>query len=417
MSRNAWVILISMVLLVFLVPACGGGDSNTIYTPTATIEVTLTGTPTATSTASPTPAPTQSTGPVKIGGITSWSGAASMSGISLADPIIKVVEKQVKDEGGILGGRDVKVIRYDNRASVSEAVAGCEKLLTADKVSAITFGGVSGAESDVMSTFAEKNKILYVTFGHFEVSDSPKYYTLSATLDYDQLVGAGVDLANKVLHPKTAAFIAVDLADGRRRVPLYKEGLEAAGTKTVYEQYVPMDVVDMSSYVTQIRSKAPDLLIVDSGTSEFFLNTMQAFQEQGGWGDIKVIALPQAEQAKARAGAQGVYVTSMWIPGLTYPGAIKYEHDYAQANDGKMPSASQVYYYNGLWTVIEAIKLAGTDTDLEKIANLARFSGKLEWDSPMGHAHYTAESNGYPQLKAIMTQIVDKKLVAVPIPE
>jgi len=48
---------------------------------------------------------------------------------------------------------------------------------------------------------------------------------------------------------------------------------------------------------------------------------------------------------------------------------------------------------------------------------MARFSGRLEWDTPMGHAHYTADSGGYPQLKALMTQIVDKKLVVVPIPE
>ena len=416
-----WLVAFTVLSLVILaiLTACGGGSDDETSTPaktttpTATSNTTTTATPTAKTS---TPSPTSSGSPIKIGAITSWSGAAAMSGLSLADPIIKTVEWQVKQQGGILGGREVKIVKYDNRASVAEAVAGCQKLMTADKVSVLTLGGVSGAEADAMSTFAEENKILYVTYGAIEVT--PNDFIISASVGYDELVGAVVNLANKLLHPKTVAIIAVDLSDGRRRVPLYKNGLEAAGTKTVYEQYVQIgSMTDMSAYVTQIRSKNPDLLIIDSGTSEFFMNTMQAFQDQGGWGNMKVVGLPQVEQAKARSGAQGVYIASLWVPGLPYPGAVKFEQDYATVNDGKSPSASQVYYYNCFWTAIEAIKLAGTDTDLEKIANMARFSGQLEWDTPMGHAHYTADSSGYPQLKAIMTQIVDKKLVVVPIPE
>ena len=57
-----------------------------------------------------------------------------MSGLSYADPVIKLVEWQVKQQGGILGGRDVKIVRYDNRASVAEAVAGAQKLMIDDKV-------------------------------------------------------------------------------------------------------------------------------------------------------------------------------------------------------------------------------------------------------------------------------------------
>jgi urea transport system substrate-binding protein len=410
----------SLVLLAIL-PACGGGGDDGTSTPTKV--VTATPTQTTTSSATPSAIPTSKTStpsptsgsPVKIGGITSWSGAAAMSGLNFADPAIKLVEWQVKQQGGILGGREVKVVKYDNRASVADAVAGAQKMMINDKISAMTFGGVSGAESAAMSEFAEENHILYVLFGAQEVKD-PKY-TLSATVGYDELIGRVSELATKVLHPKKVAMLTVDFADGRQRLPLLRSMLEVAGIQIVYEQYVPIDTTDMSPYVTQIRSKNPDMFYCDSGTSEFFLNTMKAFQDQGGWGAMKVVALAQAEQAKTRSGAQGVYVSTLWVPGMELPGAKKFEQDYATLNNNKIPDTNLVYYYNGLWTCIKAIELAGTDTDLEKIANMARFSGQLEWDTPMGHAHYTAESGGYPQLKATMTQIVDKKLVVVPIPE
>jgi len=77
-------------------------------------------------------------------------------------------------------------------------------------------------------------------------------------------------------------------------------------------------------------------------------------------------------------------------------------------------SATQVYYYKCLWTAIYAIKLAGTDIDLVKIAEAVR-SGKLEWDTPMGHAHYMP--GGSSGLRPVMAHIEGGQLVPATIPE
>ena len=134
--------------------------------------------------------------------------------MALADPIIKLVEKQVNDMGGILGGREVNVIKYDNRASVAEAISGATKLLYDDNVSALVFGGVSGAEMQAVSAFAEEHRILYVAFGGLEEIAERKFsvnVTLSATGYAKELV----DATNKVLKPKKVAFLGVDQAPAR----------------------------------------------------------------------------------------------------------------------------------------------------------------------------------------------------------
>ena len=414
MFKIRWLLVfIALMLLVLLVPACGGGGKE--ETPITTATPTSTATPTATPNVTGTPTPTTSGSPVKIGAITSWSGAAAISGVALTDPIIKEVEWQVKQAGGILGGREVQIVRYDNRASVAEAAAGAQKLMYDDKVSALTLGGVGGAESDAISDFAEKNHILYVLYGILDIPN-PKY-TLSASFGYDGLLDPLCDYLIKKLHPKTAAYMSTDFSDGRDRVAYLKGKLEPAGIKTVSEQYISVTASDMSAYATQVKAKNPDFLWVDGTATEFFMNIMMAFQDLGGWGNIIVASPAGAEQAKTKAGAQGVYVTSLWAPSSTSPGSTKFVQDYAAVNNGSQPNATQVYYYNCFWTAIEAIKLAGTDTDLEKIANMARFSGKLEWDSPMGHMHYTADSNGYGGVRSTLTQIVNKQLVAVEIPQ
>jgi branched-chain amino acid transport system substrate-binding protein len=333
----------------------------------------------------------------------------------MADPMIKLTEWQVKQEGGILGGRELKIVRYDNRGSVAEAVAGARKVMDDDKVSALLWGGVSGAESEAMANFAEQNKILYVVYGAINNAEK-RSFTLSATVSYRDLTIPIINLVTKVLKPKTVGYLCTDLSDSRERVPIYKAGFEPAGTETVYEQYVTLGTADLSSYLTQMKYKNPDLLIIDSGNNEFLMTIAQQVMELGGWGNTKVITLAPGEFARSRAGAQGWYVTAMWAKGLTHPGALKFENDFKAAVGGT-PMATQVYYYNAIWTAIEAIKLAGTDTDREKIANLARFSGKLEWETPMGRAHYTAESLGYPQLTPTMCQIIDKVMTRVEIPE
>ena len=406
------------LLLLIVLPACGGDEgektptaSPTITaipttTPTSTVGPTATPTVTATATATPT-----TSEPVKIGAINSWSGAAAISGLSLADPVIKLVEKQVKDQGGILGGREVKVIRYDNRASVAEAQAGVKKLYYDDKVSAITIGGVSGAEFNAVAAACEELNILYAALAHVE--DLVKYkFTVNGSVQREVSRGIGNKFINEVLKPRTAAFFGTDDAQAHSNMEGTKEAIEAAGTKTVYIGYCPIDTTDFSPYLTKIKYEKPDVLYLYSGSNEVHISIAKQIMELGGWGDIKVFTQPSGESAKKQPGAQGWYMYLYWSPELDYPGAAKFVNDY-QAMHGRAPSANQVIYYNSLWTAVYAMELAGTDTDRVAIAQAAR-SGKLEWDTPMGRAHFMPD--GTSGLGVVMEQVVDGAMVLIPMP-
>jgi ABC-type branched-subunit amino acid transport system substrate-binding protein len=184
----------------------------------------------------------------------------------------------------------------------------------------------------------------------------------------------------------------------------------------VYEVQLPDSTTDYISYLTQIKSEEPNILFLDFSTSEKLISIAKqitVFEQSGGWGDTKIVTFSGAESAMGLAGAQGWYLWTPWILGLDYPGSQKYVNDY-QGMYGKQPLASQIYYYNCIWTAIHAIELAGTDTDLVKIAAAVR-SGKLEWDTPMGHAHYTLD--GSSGLQPLLACIEDGKLVPVPLPE
>jgi urea transport system substrate-binding protein len=254
--------------------------------------------------------------------------------------------------------------------------------------------------------------ILYVSIAHVE--DLTKYkFTVNATVQRD--VGRGISnkFINEVLKPKTLALLGTDDAQAHSNMDGTKEAIEAAGTKTVYMEYCAIDTTDFSPYLTKIKYENPDLLYLYSGSNELHISVAKQIMELGGWGDIKVFTQPSGESAVTQPGAQGWYMYANWAPGLDYPGAVKFVNDF-QAMHGRAPSANQVYYYNALWTAIYAIELAGTDTDRVAIAQAAH-SGKLEWDTPMGHAHFMPD--GTSGLGVIIEQVVDGAMVLVPMPE
>jgi ABC-type branched-subunit amino acid transport system substrate-binding protein len=414
-KKGFWHVLIFVFLALvlasgMLLAACGGGGGEK-ETPTVTATPTATPTETSVSTATPTitttPTPTPNEGPVKIGGITAWSGPMAMAGVSLADPIIKLVEWQVKQQGGILGGREVQVVRYDSAGTVAGVISGAIKLTKEDNVSVLVFGGVTGADNEAVMTFAKENQILYVSFG--KVYENAGNFTVSATTtDFTSTMGSFI---KQVLKPETVAILSGDQMDSRDRVnENYKPQLEAAGIKIVYEEYASEASQDFSAYLTKIKYVDPDVLLIDFVPPEPYVTIAKQIMELGGWGDIKVVVLPGADLAKRYPGADGWYQMTLWVPGGTYPGSVKFETEFKAVN-GILPSSNHVYWYNCLWTAINAIELAGTDTDRVAIAQAAR-SGKLQWETPMGLARYNTE--GDPQLSYMVTHVENKNLVVVP---
>jgi branched-chain amino acid transport system substrate-binding protein len=336
----------------------------------------------------------------------------AISGTYFGDQIIRLVEKQVKEMGGILGGRDVEVVRYDEQGSTAMAQAGVTKLYYDDKVSALVWGGESGTTFDAVAEEADKFQILFVALGNVNGLENLNF-TVNASVQNPYDWEGPADFINKALKPKTVALLGSDDAQSHKYLSGLKAMLESTGAQTVYEQFFNQSIIDYTPYLTKIKYVKPDVLFLFTGATETVVSVAKQITDLGGWGDIQVITTPPGEGAKNSAGAQGWYFWALWLPGQNYPGSIKFENEYKTMFKAT-PTSNHVYYYNCLWTAIYAIQLAGTDTDRVAIAQAAR-SGKLEWDTPMGRAHFAPD--GTSGLNVIMVQIQDKKLVQVTTPQ
>ena len=410
MQRSrVWYKLLALVLvsllIVPLLAACGGGKEEQTATPspTATAPPTPTatpGTPTPTPTLTATPTPTPSQEPVKIGAITSWSGPAAMAG-ALANDIISLVSDQVNEMGGILGGRPIKVIKYDDRGQVTDTIAGWRKLTLEDKVEAIVWGGATAATTTASYDAAQEFKTLFVGYGPYPSDLTQKPYTVRATYNEWACVEKVTKFILSELKPKTVALFGDEETEIHKHISFIKQRLVDAGVEIVYEQYAPLGGVDLTPYLTKIKYANPDVLVAGHALQENHMITFKQIMELGGWGSIKYVSFSPASGSAPilkMAGAENTYHWVLWAPGLPYPGAKTFEQDFMRKY-GRLPGPTHAFFYFSLWIAIKALELAGTDTDLQKIAQMAR-SGQLQWDSPSGPLVITTD--GEPSLKGHM---------------
>ena len=419
-----WLVVftvLSMLLLIML-PACRGGGGEKTLEPTITSTPVLTATPTATPTVTATPTATMvptatptSAEPVKIGAIGPWSGPMAMAGV-LADQIIALVQDQIKNMGGILGGREVQFIRGDDQAAVAQSVAQAKKLILEDKVTILVGMSVGAAAYTATAAVAEELKVPYVSFSVIYGVAAMKY---SACLYGAEVIHSRIaNFITDVVKPKTVAYLAYDAEDshqtldGLEGIVGVRDRLKAKGIDIIYEQYYPLNTVDFSPYLTKIKYLKPDLLVTKLAGTDQALTINKQIAELGGWGSMKYFCCTEPGGAPAAAkmpSALGTYTAVMWLPGSAEPGMKAFEDAFMQKYN-REPDPNLSYYYNGVWTAIKAIELAGSD-DADKVAQALR-SGNLEWDSAWGHLRIPPDGTG--QVDIMVAQIqAGGKLVKV----
>jgi ABC-type branched-subunit amino acid transport system substrate-binding protein len=366
-------------------------------------------TPTATATAAPTATPTPtSAGPVKIGVLHDFSGADASSGAFYGVRLIQLVSKEMKDQGGILGGREVNLIKYDGASTVSGILTAAKQAVSKDHVSVICMGGSASVNGEALSKFAEENHTLYVDLFVLPLDISNLKYTIRPGYRLDEM-NSMAEYATKVLGAKKVAILARDFEEDHMYGDQWRKIVNAAGGQIVYEQYYALGAGDFTSYLTQIKYKNPDALLTDLLLPD---NVTMAIQMNGlgGWGNIKVFCSMAGAFAVGKQGTEVWYIYARWLPGMDNPGSKMFQQDY-KAMFGTDPDCIMELMLEPIWWSIKAIELAGTD-EPEAVARAAR-SGNLTWDGPEGPQTMGTDGEVTPKYH-LLAQVQNKKLVAVP---
>lgn len=322
---------------------------------------------------------------VKIGQILTLSGGGATYGLPEKNGAELLIEELNKD-GVEIGGKNYKfkLVTYDDGGQGNQTVNLVKRLVEEDKVNIITGGTVSDAVIAAAPTVdSYKGDVIFiasavssnkVSLNHPNVFTT--YYDSSKTGEF---VAEWV-IKNKKL--KKFGILREKIETSSLYADAWKEGIKNQGAKLTAEEFFDTGTTNLSTQVTNILSTKPEMIIV-AGYGDAGPLAIKQLRQQGFKGPISVYGgtIPNAV-AKGVLTKEDVEGTIEGDPALVPQlvelkdeKAIEFKKQYEDkfGNIGITANMQR----DGIQLLINAMKVAGTTTDVKKITEALR-NGKAE---------------------------------------
>ena len=309
---------------------------------------------------------------IKIGLLNEMTGGNATIGTAAANGA-KLAIKEINANGGLLG-KQIKAVVADNKSEPSEAANAMTKLLTQDKVVAVT-GTFSSSNAIAAASVAEANKSPYLVAGATnpkvtvdEKTKTVKKYIYRVCF-IDPFQGTvAANFAAKDLKVKKAAMLVDNSSDYSKGLAEFFEAalVKEGGEIVANEAYLQKDT-DFKATLTKIKSKGAEVLYVPGYYEEVGKIVKQA-REMGitvpiigadGWDSPKLVEIASA------AALNNTYFTNHYSVEDTSPKAQAFVEAYTKEY-GQKPEALAVLGYDAVYVLADAIKRANS-TDSAKI--------------------------------------------------
>lgn len=303
---------------------------------------------------------------IKIGLLNEMTGGNATFGTSSANGA-KLAIKEANAKGGVLG-KQIQAVVADNKSEPSESVNAMTKLITQDKVVAVT-GIFASSNAIAASSVAESSKMPFLAVG----ATNPKVTIDDKTgkvKDYsfrvcfiDPFQGTvGANFVLNTLKLKKAVILVDNSSDySKGLAEFFKEALTKGGGAILAEEAYLQKDQDFKTILTKVKAMNPEVIYVPGYYEEVGKIVKQA-RELGvtaplvggdGWDSPKLVELGTA------AALNNTYFTNHYSVDDTSAASKsfvdKYKKEYGQA-----PDALAVLGYDAANVLIDAIKRANS---------------------------------------------------------
>lgn len=310
-------------------------------------------------------------GAIKIGLNYELSGNVSTYGQGLVNGI-EMAFKEINAAGGVLG-RQVELVKADNKSLTDEAANVSSRLATRDKVVAILGPATSGNVKAALPP-AQEAKVPLIS-----ASATADDVTLDADGNVREYVFKtcfsdsfqGVTMANFALNElkfKNAAILRDNTSDySKGLTKAFTETFTAAGGTIVAEEAYQAKDVDFKSLLTTIKAANPEVLFVPGYYEEVGLIVKQA-RELGL--DVPVLGAdgfdsPKLVEIAGAEALENVYYSNHYTSSDTTPEVVAFKEAFNKAY-GSDPDAFNALGYDMAYMVADALERAG-EADSEKL--------------------------------------------------
>ena len=303
---------------------------------------------------------------VKIGMVYELTGNTASYGTSAADGA-KLAFKEINANGGVLG-KQIKIVIADNKGEPSESANAMTKLITQDKVIAVTGFTVSSC-GIAGSSVAEDNKIPLVAAATVnprvtvdERTGKVKDYTFRACFidSFQGTVGANFAL-NSLKTKKTAIMIDSSSDYSKGLAQVFKDIFTQGGGQVVAEEAYLQKDQDFKSILTKIKAQNPEVIYIP-GYYEDVGKVVKQAREIGitipilggdAWDSPKLVEIggPQA--------LNNTYFTNFYSIQATNPESKAFVEAYKKEY-GQLPDSMAAMGYDAANLLVDGIKRANS---------------------------------------------------------
>lgn len=343
--------------------------------------------------------------PIKVGFAQSLTGFLSPNG-KQALLAAQIWAEQVNKSGGLLDGRPVELVYYDDKSSPAEVPGIYTKLLDVDKVDLVVSAYATNQIAPAMPVVMRKGKTFISLFG-LDVNDKfkyPQYFSIIPTgqRTKESFTEPFFEAASKQSpKPQTVALAAADAEFAQNACEGARENAKKGGYKIVYDKSYPPPpkTTDFTSIVRAIQAANADLVVVCAYPADS-VGIVEAAHEVGlkpkMFGGAMVGLQTTVFKDKLKSKLNGIVNYETWVPDAKqmYEGTKAFFDEYQSR--AKAAGVDPLGYYLGGWgyaqfQVLEQAVKGAKSTDDKKLADYLRketfstvmgpikFGNKGEW--------------------------------------
>ena len=317
--------------------------------------------------------------PIKIGFDEGFTGFMAVD----ADMTDKGIKLAIDQLGGQIAGRPIEYIKADNGSDPVQAVDKARQLVESDKIDVMIGPIFSPANAAVTDYLARNGGIPSISI-YGQPIDNMKTANGLSFVPAGLFSFAGYmtgKYAAEEMGWKTANCINYEDTAGRQLQEGFNNGFEEAGGKILSTQFVPIDAVDFSSYLTSLRdADCTYWWIFGNGAAPF----VKQYKDYGLTAPlITAMASNLTEPQLADLGdnAVGLIGGEFYTPEVDNPLNKEFVAAYNEMYDGEYPTMQSF----GAWLAVNlfagAVEQNGGDTTPAK---LIEAMSSVTIDTPAG---------------------------------
>jgi branched-chain amino acid transport system substrate-binding protein len=235
------------------------------------------------------PAPAADNSPIRIGWLSSLTGALSSAAIAENQGVGFAIE-EINGAGGI-DGRKLELLTRDTAGDPTKAVNFAQQLLFSDKVAAI-IGPVNSGESLATVPIVARAGILNIIIGTVdELTDVKKYpRAFRAINTNEQWIRAANKYALDVVKRRKVAVLGDTTGYGTASAKRAAALLDEAGVRPVYSVLIDPNKTDLTDEMNKARAAGTDVLMPWSAATGLLARVLNARGDMQ-W-DVPIVGHP-----------------------------------------------------------------------------------------------------------------------------